>query len=633
MPCFSAEPSTLDVYELIRIRVDGAVEGTRKIQRVGNLYTFLSDIYGEIIVERDYIIIDGAGYTLQGLGAEVSRGIAWAERIKGINVSYRRGVVIKNLEVRGFNIGILLYRSLNCTILGNNIKENKEGILLLYSNCNLILENNVSDNIVRGIFVEISHGNILSRNKIANNNVGIRFYLVNHSVIFGNYIANNGGKGVELRGFNNSVYKNRIIGNGVGVEICFEQSLGNRVHNNSITNNNKGIQIMWGSTSNHIYFNNIADNSVGVYIYDASNNHIHHNNFINNTAEAPDVKPFPPWVPEEPKPPGFNTWDDGREGNYWSDYGLKYPEARKLMGRGVWDTPYFISKNNQDNYPLINPLSIQWLPRGDEHPELPSQLELPMPSEYALGNPLVAMPREYINCAICLIGSETWARVEGVYVMRKIFGAGERFHVNSHEYLVLSDELSMAYPMPPKSRNISIKIDGLTISWSNYTEINPQALYLTALGKWPMIRFKIDKTPNNFTLRVYYEYPLSKVNGSYIFLYALNVSPYLTPWSPNSTAILTIRMETPYEDLGVYLVSPTGIWHPLNYTIMDESGVKSIRLQLVSEYPNPIQGDIVIKFTTMTQQNWLWIIVVITVIAITTALAYMLKQRFGKLEG
>lgn len=47
-----------------------------------------------------------------------------------------------------------------------------------------------------------------------------------------------------------------------------------------------------------------------------------------------------------------HTWDDGREGNYWSDY-----NGTDADGNGVGDTPYFFDAQNEDRYPLmVNPL-------------------------------------------------------------------------------------------------------------------------------------------------------------------------------------------------------------------------------------------------------------------------------------
>ncbi|MCW4034187.1 MAG: hypothetical protein NWF03_02355, partial [Candidatus Bathyarchaeota archaeon] len=48
------------------IHEDGTVEGTTNIERTGNYYRLTGDVDGPLIVEKDYIIIDGAGYTLFG---------------------------------------------------------------------------------------------------------------------------------------------------------------------------------------------------------------------------------------------------------------------------------------------------------------------------------------------------------------------------------------------------------------------------------------------------------------------------------------------------------------------------------------------------------------------------------------
>ena len=53
-----------------------------------------------------------------------------------------------------------------------------------------------------------------------------------------------------------------------------------------------------------------------------------------------------------------NIWDAGYPsgGNYWGDYEARYPNATELDGSGLWDTPYALYGNNQDNYPLMRPL-------------------------------------------------------------------------------------------------------------------------------------------------------------------------------------------------------------------------------------------------------------------------------------
>jgi len=75
-------------------------------------------------------------------------------------------------------------------------------------------------------------------------------------------------------------------------------------------------------------------------VYYSSSNIIYHNNFINNGENAYDEC--------------NNTWDDGKYGNYWSDYKLRYPFALRIWLKGIWNTPYEIpGGNNTDMCPLI----------------------------------------------------------------------------------------------------------------------------------------------------------------------------------------------------------------------------------------------------------------------------------------
>jgi len=50
--------------------------------------------------------------------------------------------------------------------------------------------------------------------------------------------------------------------------------------------------------------------------------------------------------------PLANVWDNGEEGNYWSDY-----NGIDTNGDGIGDTIYIIGANNQDNHPLMGTFS------------------------------------------------------------------------------------------------------------------------------------------------------------------------------------------------------------------------------------------------------------------------------------
>jgi nitrous oxidase accessory protein NosD len=47
--------------------------------------------------------------------------------------------------------------------------------------------------------------------------------------------------------------------------------------------------------------------------------------------------------------PEDNFWDNGFQGNYWSDFKQRYPNATEISGSGVWDTSYYINQKNIDH--------------------------------------------------------------------------------------------------------------------------------------------------------------------------------------------------------------------------------------------------------------------------------------------
>jgi len=147
----------------IYIRADGSVEGTDKIQRDGNVYAFTGDISIDsgdcgIEVDRDNIVIDGAGFALQGTAAYISRGI---------DLSSRSNVTVKNMEIRNFMDGIYLVPSSNNTITGNYITANTDSGIWTAGVSNNITGNHIANNNI-GILFEGSHDLIYHNNFINN---------------------------------------------------------------------------------------------------------------------------------------------------------------------------------------------------------------------------------------------------------------------------------------------------------------------------------------------------------------------------------------------------------------------------------------------------------------------------------
>ena len=152
----------------------------------------------------------------------------------------------------------------------------------------------------------------------------------------------------------------------VGIDLADETRTGLTVKNLNIKNFNIGIYV-W--TSNNIITGcAVSDNIVGILLSGDSNtitsNYISHNDqgifFGVNTEDVPvnivlnhnsfveNVEHFSGCICEEYNvTESMHTWDDGEEGNYWSDY-----SGTDADGDGIGDTPYVIDVMNQDRYPL-----------------------------------------------------------------------------------------------------------------------------------------------------------------------------------------------------------------------------------------------------------------------------------------
>jgi hypothetical protein len=219
--------------------------------------------------------------------------------------------------------------------------------------------------------------------------------------------------------------------------------------------------------------------------------------------------------------------------------------------------------------------------------------------------PLLAMPIEYVDYTIASVNGALWAKIDGTYPIHKIFGAGDTFELNNVTYIVASDDLPMVYPTPPGTTNIHVQLNMTELEWSNYTETYPEALHYTAIGDWPMIYCMISQAPEYFTLKIHYEHPVAIINGSYTFLYDLNISPYLTPWSNKSTAFFNIRMETDYENLHVYTTGFSEAWTPFNYNVTEENTTETVSIKITSEYDKPLLGDLAATFTEAKQPGFL----------------------------
>ena len=301
-----ARPAVVTIY----IRADGSVDpSTAPILNDKNIYyTFTSAVRGSVVIERDNVVVDGANYALQGSGNPGS---------KGVDLTGRGNVTITHIKIKDFEAGVYLSSSWYNVLSQNDLANNVCSIYLEYSSYNALSGNDMANN-EAGIYLEYSSNNTLGENRITNNEAGIYLESSSFNTLSGNRITNN-----ELYG------------------VLLSSGTDNVLSENDLTNNEYGIYAQ-SSTYNLFSGNVIADNQRGVYLNESSYNSSYYNNFTDNAEQVYSHA-------------STSYWDDENSiGNYWSDYEERYPEAKELDSSGVWNTPYVIDENNQDNFPLVN---------------------------------------------------------------------------------------------------------------------------------------------------------------------------------------------------------------------------------------------------------------------------------------
>ena len=233
-------------------------------------------------------------------------------------------------------------------------------------------------------------------------------------------------------------------------------------------------------------------------------------------------------------------------------------------------------------------------------------------------SPNLSMPVEYINYTITSINGTLWAKIDGdypIYLLKQLDCS-------------FNGDLPMVYPMPPQTTNISVSLDNKEVSWSNYTQINHGALHHTAIGDWWMIYCNLENVSDYFELKIHYEHPLEMVNGSYLFLYDLNISPYLLIQSNNSTAYFKIQMQTNFTSLNIYSTQTDTKWNPINFTLTENAfSTQVVLVQMYSEYEKPLLGDLVVEFSQNRQISEfpVWTLITLSIGVLLATLFYKRK--------
>jgi len=358
------------------------------------------DISNEVNGKPIYYIVNGhdmqvpldAGYVgVVNSTNIVVENLNLSNNVQGVNFAHTTNCTINNVNASENYIGMnIRCNSTGTTVTGNTIANNREGMGLrarnstLRSNHILNCERSFS---VAGWDLENFVHDIDTSNTV--NGKPVR-YIINEA-----NVTIDGSMSVGYLGLvncTNGLVKDQVITNNMGgllLAYCSNFTIRNTtvlqcyhgiilqgssncdVINNFVTECIWGINIHTGER-NRIYSNRVSDTSdSGLHIYSSNqnifdgntiessaycgincryswNNTFYHNNIIGNRVQTYCYE-------------SSNIWDGGypHGGNYWSDYAdldIYSGLYQNITGSdSIWDNPYVVDTENQDNYPLVEP--------------------------------------------------------------------------------------------------------------------------------------------------------------------------------------------------------------------------------------------------------------------------------------
>ena len=342
-----AEPMTIvvpDDYPTVFAAVENAVAGDTIFVKKG---TYEGAINQTLVIRKAISIIgEDSKTTILSLHPQFFTQMLCGTRFSSYGDSIRieaNGVRISGLTING-DAGIVSANGNRTQITGNIFHV----VVVLNGYHQTFAENTLFDVYLRctGAYASINNNIVYSGTIISGS----------HCEIFANNVTGQIGIGGTS---NYALIYDNIVRDGTGISIA---SNGNTIANNTISNCSRGISHYLGFNNNaygnvisdirgpalkftegsNFTFiqNRVADNLVGVQT-DALTFTMFHNSFVNNDLqiEILDDSVY------------FWSMDNGKEGNYWSDY-----NGKDADGDGIGDSQYFVKKEIVDRFPLMAPV-------------------------------------------------------------------------------------------------------------------------------------------------------------------------------------------------------------------------------------------------------------------------------------
>lgn len=297
-----------DDYPTIEVAIENAIDGDTIFFKKG---THEAPINQTLIIDKSLSII-GENAENTTLRLHPRYNMTWILTQSFITSDDAMIINANDVELMNLSlsfIGDIRVNGNSAQIIGNSIKSGSTGtgLIVTGSDCN------VTNNMVLGRINLTGFSNFISQNS---------FYSLIMKSSDGNIIDSNGFKYLQIDSCNNNtISRNNISYENVRYIID--------MHNSS-------TNVFYGNRVEAVYWN--TNLRLGPQ---AQNNTFYGNSFFGeNELINTDVAVH------------HNLWDNGVYGNFWSNY-----NGTDLFGDGVGDIPYIINENNQDRYPLINPLN------------------------------------------------------------------------------------------------------------------------------------------------------------------------------------------------------------------------------------------------------------------------------------
>ncbi len=671
----------------IVIRADGSVNPSSVPMVIeGNVYRLTGDVFAGIAVFRNGTVLDGDGYRVYGpyYGTGVVIENVTGVTVKDLTLNYfQNGIYLENsndTKLEGNILGNCGIRvtagSFGAQIVGNNVtgdiridfgrddvilRNYASSISVSWSTNVTIEDNKVADAILtnarlnagnysEGIYVDNCNDTAIVGNTVERKNVGLDIWESANVTVRGNSLRGN-QVGFKLWGSNIERYVLDIdstntvddkpvyfLFNKTNFEVPADAGWIAAVNSQNITVQNWNPPSNWDNLLlvnvqkaqisnsnlsggfNGVRFENVSDITLtrstlsrngfaGLYFeyavncivtenrildnywffdiwHGSKNNSFVRNDFIGNQTGAVEKD-------------SDNLWDDGSEGNFWSTF-----TPVDIDGDGASDSPCLVTaaSGQLDNHPLGAPFFREDVEAAAQYRER-SGLQ-------------ISMPREFINYTLFWKEGAPWVAVDGTYPM----------HVSSNQ---VNQELPMVYPIPPGTVNMHVWLDGLELEWSNYSDVDPTALHSTDIGEWQMIYSPVTPASDDFLLQIHYEHPVQDLNGTYTFLYDLNIEPYLSSASFNSLARFTVKLPSNSSGISVFTTGLRGSkWVPKNYTNqISADGQQVVVFDIVSEFGKPLWGDIVFTLREAVPEFPPWAVLLLLAVVSVSVLAFRVKNK------